>query len=257
LAYHLQLASDSLFASGVLLNDSTIADTGSLSGPLSAGTVYFWRVRTRTSAGLGEFSTRWRFRTLLPLPAQVQLVTPAAGTSANVTAVGFIWRRASPEVTRYWFEISPDSLFVSTAPDSAVADTFCVRQEIANGTHWWRVKAFNASGWGPFSESRHLSIVTTGMAEANEIPADYVLCQNYPSPFNPSTSIRYGLPTRSHVTLTVFNALGQQVTQMVNGEVDAGYHEVRFNANGLPSGVYFYRLNAGSYVETRKMLLVR
>jgi hypothetical protein len=79
--------------------------------------------------------------------------------------------------------------------------------------------------------------------------------QNYPNPFNPSTTIRYGLPNRSHVTLTVFNTLGQQVAQLVNAEMDAGYHEATFDAKGLASGVYFYRIKAGDFVQTRKLLL--
>ncbi len=84
-----------------------------------------------------------------------------------------------------------------------------------------------------------------------------MLDQNYPNPFNPSTTIRYGLPERSHVSLAVYNTLGQQVTVLQNGEQEAGYHDVKFDASSLPSGVYFYRLQAGSYVETRKLCLVR
>jgi hypothetical protein len=83
------------------------------------------------------------------------------------------------------------------------------------------------------------------------------LFQNYPNPFNPSTTIRYGLPERSHVSLVVYNTLGQQVTVLQNGEQEAGYHEVKFDASSLPTGVYFYRLQAGSYVETRKLLVLR
>jgi hypothetical protein len=85
----------------------------------------------------------------------------------------------------------------------------------------------------------------------------FVLNQNYPNPFNPSTTIRYGIPVRSHVILAVYNTLGQQVAQLVNGEVEAGYHDVRFDASALPSGVYFYRLKAGGFVQTLKLLLVR
>ena len=85
----------------------------------------------------------------------------------------------------------------------------------------------------------------------------YVLWQNYPNPFNPSTTIRYGLASRSHVTLTVFNTLGQEMWRLVNGEVDAGYHEVKFDASGLSSGVYLYRMQAGSYVETKRCVLVK
>ena len=78
--------------------------------------------------------------------------------------------------------------------------------------------------------------VTPGM------PSEFILAQNYPNPFNPSTTIRYGLPNRSHVTLTIFNTLGQQVAQLVNTDMTAGYYEVKFDGGGLSSGVYFYRI---------------
>jgi hypothetical protein len=98
----------------------------------------------------------------------------------------------------------------------------------------------------------------TGVAEGGTgIPGQCVLCQNYPNPFNPVTTVRFGLPRRVQVTLTVYNTLGQQVARLVDGDVDAGYHEVKFDGTRLASGVYFYRLTAGSYVETRKLLLLR
>jgi hypothetical protein len=89
------------------------------------------------------------------------------------------------------------------------------------------------------------------------VPSAYSLDQNYPNPFNPSTTIRYALPHRAHMTLTVFSTLGQQVATLVNGEIEAGYHEVQFNAEGLASGVYFYRLRTGGLVQTRKLCLIR
>jgi PKD repeat protein len=89
------------------------------------------------------------------------------------------------------------------------------------------------------------------------IPTEYTLHQNYPNPFNPSTTIHFGLPARSQLTLTVFNTLGQQVAELANGEFEAGYHEVRFNGMNLASGVYLYRLRAGNYVATKKLLLVK
>jgi hypothetical protein len=105
---------------------------------------------------------------------------------------------------------------------------------------------------------RRLSEIVTSIDELfAETPQTIRLDQNYPNPFNPLTTIRYGLPHKSHVTLTVFNTLGQQVATLVEGEQEAGYHEVKFDASGLSSGVYFYRLTAGSYVETKKLLLVR
>jgi hypothetical protein len=105
---------------------------------------------------------------------------------------------------------------------------------------------------------RPLSELVVSAGQVAEVPPRaFLLHQNYPNPFNPSTTIRYGLPERSHVSLAVYNTLGQQVAVLQNEEQEAGYHDVKFNASSLPSGVYFYRLQAGSYVETRKLCLVR
>lgn len=96
----------------------------------------------------------------------------------------------------------------------------------------------------------------TGHSKDN-IPPVFNMSQNYPNPFNPTTIIQYGLPTKSHVTLTIFNALGQQVATLVNGVQEVGYHEVKFDGSSMSSGMYFYRLQAGSFVQTRKLLLLR
>jgi hypothetical protein len=89
------------------------------------------------------------------------------------------------------------------------------------------------------------------------VPKSPTLEQNYPNPFNPTTTISYGLSHRSRVALSVYDILGQLVATLVNEEVEAGYHDVRFDGTGLASGVYFYRLRAGDYVATKKLLLVR
>jgi hypothetical protein len=89
------------------------------------------------------------------------------------------------------------------------------------------------------------------------IPSAFGLEQNFPNPFNPSTMITYQLPVRTHVRLAVFNVLGQEVMALQNGEYTAGPYAVRFDASGLPSGVYFYRLEAGVFTQTRKCVLVR
>jgi pectin methylesterase-like acyl-CoA thioesterase len=99
---------------------------------------------------------------------------------------------------------------------------------------------------------------------AESAPTEYTLSQNYPNPFNPSTTIQFSLPVRSLVKLEIFNILGQNVCTLVNGELAGGFHRMVWNANGAASGMYLYRITAGSvqdpgkkFVETRKLLLLR
>ncbi len=158
------------------------------------------------------------------------------------------------------------NLFAGTAFDGVFLST-------NNGTSWTSVNAgltndtvvaLAVSATSLFAGTsngvwrRPLSEMITSVDRVtDEIPHEFLLDQNYPNPFNPSTSIRYSLQDRSDVTLIVFNVLGQQVAELVNSEMEAGYHEVRFDASHLASGVYFYRLTAGRFVELKKLLLLR
>ena len=100
-------------------------------------------------------------------------------------------------------------------------------------------------------------VFTLGLQNSQTTPGAFTLEQNYPNPFNPSTTIRYGLPKSSHVTLSVFNTLGQRVATLVNENQEAGYHSVRFNGTGVSTGAYFYRIQADNNVETKRLLLLR
>jgi hypothetical protein len=104
--------------------------------------------------------------------------------------------------------------------------------------------------------------LTRGVVTSNEvingIPAEFALQQNYPNPFNPSTNINFALPQASNVTLTVYDMLGRKVATLIDGEqLQAANHSVRFNASALASGMYIYRIEAGSFVSTRKMMLIK
>ena len=81
--------------------------------------------------------------------------------------------------------------------------------------------------------------------------------QNYPNLFNPNTIIKYHIPELSFVTVKVYNVLGNEIALLVNGEKPPGKYEVKFDATDLPSAIYFYRLQAGSFVETKKMVLMK
>jgi hypothetical protein len=91
----------------------------------------------------------------------------------------------------------------------------------------------------------------------NQLPLEVSLQQNYPNPFNPSTTVSYDLPRTSRVTLSIFDILGREVATLLNGEKPAGRYTVHWDASGVSSGVYFYRLRAGDFVQTRRMLLLR
>jgi len=100
---------------------------------------------------------------------------------------------------------------------------------------------------------------SVGVPEGREakIPKVFSLSQNYPNPFNPVTTIKYGLPQGAYVSLTIYNIAGQRVTTLVNEEQQAGYHEVNWDGKGMASGIYFYRIQAGQFTQTRKMILLK
>jgi hypothetical protein len=102
-----------------------------------------------------------------------------------------------------------------------------------------------------------ISALATSVNEKNELPRDFNLSQNYPNPFNPSTTISFSLPSTSYVSLKVFDALGREVSTLVSQELTAGNHSQQWNPGSLPSGMYFYRLQAGNYSETRKLVLLK
>jgi hypothetical protein len=112
----------------------------------------------------------------------------------------------------------------------------------------YRLKQIDFNGEYTYSD-----VVTVG----NIVPFEFRLDQNYPNPFNPSTTIKYSIPSAEFVTLKVFDILGNEVTTLVNNKKAAGNYQVEFNAETLPSGVYYYTLVTESFVQTKKMMLVK
>ncbi len=104
---------------------------------------------------------------------------------------------------------------------------------------------------------KRATVTSGGITTAESFPTAISLYQNYPNPFNPTTTIRFSLPHRSLVSLKVFDVLSREVATLVEGELNPGEQSVVFDAKNLPSGVYFYRLSAGSFVEQRKMVLMK
>jgi hypothetical protein len=134
----------------------------------------------------------------------------------------------------------------------------------------YEVMEYNELGWVSTHQVNagdqvvlHESTTRVGIAELQEstaqqeLPQIYALEQNYPNPFNPTTMIGFSLPESTSVTLSVYNVMGQRVSVVYSGVKEAGMHTVSFDAGNLSSGMYIYRLQAGSFVQTRKMMLMK
>jgi len=119
---------------------------------------------------------------------------------------------------------------------------------VGTGIYYYRLKQIDFSGQYEYSDE--IEVEVNG-------PLTFALEQNYPNPFNPSTLIKYSVPENGFVKLSVYNLVGEEVSVLVNGTVDAGFYEVAFNAANLPSGTYFYRLQAGNTIQVKKMILLK
>lgn len=102
-----------------------------------------------------------------------------------------------------------------------------------------------------------INFVETSIEPTEEMPLAFKLEQNYPNPFNPSTKIKFSIPQHSYISLKVYDVLGREVSQLINNEMQAGVHTVNFDASGLSTGIYFYKIEAGSFVEIKKMTLLK
>ena len=126
-----------------------------------------------------------------------------------------------------------------------------------NKVYFWRANARNGLGTGPFSAIWFFTSVVTNISTNGEIPKEFRLYNNYPNPFNPTTNIKFSIPTQGFVTLKVFNSLGKEVATLVNENMSVGTYEVNFDAGSITSGVYFYRLQSDNFTETKRMMLIK
>ena len=198
-----------------------------------------------------------------PLPIQLSMFT------ADVCEEGFVslkWKTLT-ETGNYGFEIQKSHNLLSSY--ETILNSFTAGQGtsqsprtytyvdslVTPGVWYYRLKQIDLDRSVHYSDATRIEILTNSDRVAG--PKAFMVFQNYPNPFNASTTIRYGLPIRSYVSLSVFNTLGQKVATLVEGDQDVGYHSAQFDASGLSSGIYIYRIAAGNRTQTRKIVLVR
>jgi hypothetical protein len=191
------------------------------------------------------------------------VVLPVQLTSftANVvgTRVNLFWSTGT-EMDTYGFDIERKSIdnplqdwvkigFVHGSGTSQYQHSYSyIDNMLLSGRYVYRIKQIDNDGSFKYSGNEETEILAS---------LNYSLEQNYPNPANPSTTISYSITTRSPVTLYVFNPLGQKVAVLVNAEKEPGIYDATFDATGLASGVYFYRLQAGSFVQTKKLVVMK
>jgi len=205
------------------------------------------------------------------IPSAPVLVSPPNNATNQVPNLLLDWNSVQ-YAESYRVQIANDSLFTSMVFDTSNVNRDSLRVRlgllIVNTKYYWRVNASNVSGTGPWSTVWNFRTNPTGLNPiGNEIPEKFALLQNYPNPFNPSTKIRFSIPSREGwqrnadgvglVTLKVFDISGKEVATLVNEHLQPGTYETDWNASAFSSGVYFYKIVAGNFSETRKMILMK
>lgn len=189
-----------------------------------------------------------------PIPLPVELVSFAATVDNGIVTLK--WTTAS-EMNNRGFEIERSTVgefitigFVNGAGTSTEEKSYSfIDANVQPGVYSYRLKQFDFDGSFNYSNVIEIDI---------SVPTVFDLAQNYPNPFNPSTTIEYSVAAPVNVTLTVYTILGEQVAILVNNQfTEAGKHSVQFNASSLASGTYIYRLQAGEFVTSKKMLLTK
>jgi hypothetical protein len=281
--YELQYSDSPLFAANVqTITGATTTATPAQS--LAYNTTYYWRVRASNEAGVGPWSSIRSFTTI-PLIRSFALLSPANNGNLMLEGnenneVEITWQAAETETSAavtyrfYVLNAQNDVLgdaVLQVASDengSATQVTFTMGQlsqvlGLSSGQNrdiFWTVVAESGTQSREAAQRFALRVSQTTLTDipfGEGIPSEFILSQNYPNPFNPGTRISYAVPGEQHVYLGVYDLLGRRVAVLVNQVQPDGSYNVNWNASGLSSGIYLYRLEAGSFTQTRRMMLMK
>ncbi|KUO59685.1 hypothetical protein APF79_05955 [bacterium BRH_c32] len=219
---------------------------------------YYWRVKSFNDSGESEW-TNSMFSTIAPF---IKILEPNGGETIVYGQKYYIkWDDNINESVR--IKLFRDDhvhmmIIDSVASDRAYLWELGGNGFISNGDKY-RVHIESRFNNNINDISDAMFTVQNDLSEVreNELPKEFSIAQNYPNPFNPSTTIDYELPKSSFVTISVYNILGKEIATLVEGEKSAGYYQVTWNAENLPSGIYFYTFKAGNKIATKKMILVK
>jgi len=255
--YRLEIASDSNFTSIVFASD-----IGSSSYTLKSIQLglkkYYWRVFANNGGHSSAYSQIRSFTTAVAIPAHQ---FPANGSTNQP---GNVWIRWNPAfgAASYHLQVSTNSIFTQAGivvDQKGITDTAKQMSGLQLlKKHYWRVSAVTPEYEGAFGLQWTFTTGTsTNVDDRQTIPTHFMLEQNFPNPFNPTTVIKYQLPMTAYVTLKVYDILGKELITLVNETKEAGNYEVSFDASNFVSGMYFYQMRSGDFVETKKLVLMK
>ena len=274
-SYRLQVATNSSFSSPVKVDTTVVTDTTCAISGLSGTATYCWRVRPQYNCDSTHWSATWWFHTSPPPAPQLTggywkteylgelawspLLSWTTSGWCNITYGVYKYtctrRHGCPDTIGTCIYSGTDTCYIDTTwicgPDTTTTAHYYVKE---TATQTGQSVLSNRVSYGQFDASKRGVVINDG---ESKMPDRVSLEGNYPEPFNPITMIKYSIPEPMAVKLVVYDVLGRNVRTLVDETQTAGNKTVRFDASSLPSGVYLYRLQAGSFSETRKLILLR
>ena len=254
--YQVQISKVNTFATTVL-DDATLTDSARVVKGLTDGGTYYWHVRAKNSKGWGNYSAVAQFDVVVA-PAVVTLLNPAAGMSIALDDHTFNWRKSTPRVSHYWFELATDAKFTNDiVSDNTLLDStdlVSASNFKANTAYYWRVSAENDGGWGDPSPARIVKISASGVADQTSSAQPSIA---WPSPSTGEMHIDFSVATSEKVTLVIFNSVGEQVEKMDLGTLTPNRYSIPWNASEQSAGTYFYQLNIGGVITTGHIVLTK
>ncbi|MBD3393575.1 MAG: hypothetical protein GF418_15685, partial [Chitinivibrionales bacterium] len=251
-SYGLQVSTESDFGTTVV-DESGLDDTTHALGGLDNDTKYYWRVNAIKAGGTTGWSNVWNFTTIIALPGTVSLLSPQDDATLETNNARFEWNGESPEVTKYRLQCSLDSSMASTTVDSSLADTAAMVSDLTDGeTYWWRVRAKNAAGWGPWS---HKASFEVKLPTSTRIPRDFAMrCHGLAA--GNSRILRYALPRQSTVSIRLFDLKGREVLTHIRHGQPAGYYVTCLETGVLGDGRYILVFTADQYMVKRAFAIL-
>ncbi len=276
LEYEVLYSTSSVTSGGILQNGTSTtawASSSSFTMPtLTPGATYFWQVRSRLisdNAQISNYSNVESFVTnahsapiiLLPGSPVGDRIVPTSSPTLS-----WILPTTSKSELTYEVEVAKNPDMIGSEIFTNLDNTFYKLDELNNGTkYFWRARSKNADGlYSQYSDLGSFSI-GDNITEVNDetvIPTKFFVGHNYPNPFNPTTTIQYGIPESAYVTVKIYNMLGEEVRVLVQSEKVAGTYEIMWTGNDnfgnkVSSGTYIFRVVAGNNVMSRKMVLMK